>query len=685
MKRLERWLDRQARRQLRRPRLADALLTRRAWSYVAYRLRWVTLRVALRAALHLAEVILLARMFLPEFVIPILILRSAATWVGSLWWGALEQLRADVREQARRRAWTEVRHTIDVWLRMGVAFGLLCAGASATYVEFGPTPRGWFSVFDAYAVALGIRVALDGLTRVYHSGRYALARVYRPPWTLVLPDLLDVVGIVLLWESLGLWGFSVTLVAVGALRAGFTLYFTRRSYAVSPIPPLVLKALWRGRRWPGGRELLGAARHALANATAQIDALLVVVLLAAHPNHGGFVPLALLLYVLRPLLAAGNSWARIFYFDFKTLQLRSPTLLQRRFARLLYRVAWSYSLLLVAVVLGLGYWLTGGRVHWSLLLLVPLFVLRSLFALYQVQGFSLGQHAYLLKLTLGVGLGMFVVSRLPQTEVHVLVGVIAVLAVAVFVGGPPDIEPVDRGGGGVARLGVPAWLAALARVPGPVRVCAAVVNTRVGRARHVAEAVSTTIRTGALTRWGQTHLLWFDAEPAADEEAAEPSTDLWDLPVVRAAGCLRSLRCAGVQPDGRAALKAAAECDLWPRALARHLEGPESRGDPAALLSEFRERFAQGTVLDIGHGVLPGTRKPRAFGQLRDILREVAAQTSFAPRRGRASGGFDVTAYCPGGEPELVFLVSTETARQERAEWRQRVEALSLRASIAAE
>jgi len=599
MKRLEGWLDRHARRQLRRPRLADALLTRRAWSYVAYRLRWVTVRVALRAALHLAEVVLLARMFRPEFVIPLLILRSAATWAGSLWWGALEQLRADVREHARRRAWTEVRHTIDSWLRVGVVFGFLCTAASATYVEFGPSPPGWFSVFDAYAVALGIRLALDGLARVYHSGRYALARVHRPPWSLLLPDLLDVVGIVVLWSQLGLWGFSVTLVSVGALRALLTLHFTRRSYATSPIPPLAAKALLRGRRWPGWRQLLGAVRHALANATAQIDALLVVVLLAAQPSRSGFVPLGLLLYVLRPLLAAGNSWARIFYFDFKALQLRSATLLQRRFAFLLYRVAWIYSLLLVTVVLGLGYWLTAGRLHWSLLLLIPLFVLRSLFALYQVQGFSLGQHAYLLKLTLGMGLGLFVVSRLPQTELYVLTGVIAVLAVAVFVGGPPDIEAAGPAKQPVSRLGMPAWLAGLARVTGPVRVCMAVVNTRTGRTRHVADAVAATIRDGAIARWGRTHLLWFDGASGEGEEARLAEPDVRAHPVVRTAGCLSALRCLGVHPNGRAAIEAGARGGFWPRTLAAYLGRSEAERGLAELVREFRRRFAGGTVLDM--------------------------------------------------------------------------------------
>ncbi|MDD9941262.1 MAG: hypothetical protein OXU20_09510, partial [Myxococcales bacterium] len=387
MEQLRRKIARMGRRARALPRLDEALLTTRRFAYARYRLRYLALRIPLRTALHAMEVLLFARAVWPEYLPYFLLLRSGGAMVNGLVWGALEALRTDVRSALRRRRVGSARALIErflgasLWLQLSLALGLFA------YLRWAPTPFSTFSILDAYAIALFLRVGLDVFARVYHAGIYARSRVYRPLWSLLLSDAVDVVLVLALLPWLGPWAFAPALLAGGACKNGLVLWFCRRTYRQTPM----LAPRWRSAFRPtglGGDQLSRVGRFAVANLGGQLDAWIVAALSATASLDRGGLALAALVHMLRPALAAGAGWSRLFYFDFKRLDHDAAGLLRHRFDRMLEQVAWGGGALLSVLIAGLGALVPGLQVPMFLLPWLAAFVIaRSLFGLRQLQAF----------------------------------------------------------------------------------------------------------------------------------------------------------------------------------------------------------------------------------------------------------------------------------------------------------
>src|SRR5690606_10314703 len=86
-----------------------------------------------------------------------------------------------------------------------------------------------FSVFDAFAIACALRVSVEALARTFHSMLYAVQRVRRPLSSLLLPDAIEPVGLLVLFPTWGLWSFSMVALLGGVIRAYLTCAWTRRT------------------------------------------------------------------------------------------------------------------------------------------------------------------------------------------------------------------------------------------------------------------------------------------------------------------------------------------------------------------------------------------------------------------------------------------------------------------------
>jgi hypothetical protein len=671
MKALRTWIDREARRDLRRPRLEHALLTARPWRYAAYRLRFLAIRAALQTALFSAEVYLLSMVFALDFLAPVLVYRSAIAIATGLWWGGLEELRARVRVLARQGRWNLIRQQIDTWLGLAVLIGALEVGGVVLWIAFGPSPFESFSVFDAYGLACAIRLALDLWTSTYHSGIYALRRIYRPLWTILIGDVLEFAGFILLWEPLGPWGLAITIVAVGVLRAGIALGYTRRAYRYSRIPTLRWLRLGRAfvlLRWP---DIIAFGKHALANGTAQLDAVLVLVLLGAESGNVSF---AALFHLLRPFLSAGHGWVRLFYFDYKKLQSSYPRIFRERFERFLWRLAWWVTGGLGVLLLAATFIIWRARFYWPALLLLPFLAARSIYSLYQVQAFSYNRYDYLLKLALGIGIGLFVLVLLPGNRVILLTGISLLLLLATWLGGAPiSADDADQYPG--ARVtGLLRWLAQLSRVPTAVRICTARVDARLARPARIMREIAAILPGGSVTRWGRRHLIWFELTQSG--EKADRATV-----IACAGGCLSELHVGEIAPNGVAAIRAAIKDELFERDLCEQLTAPPPLAPAEELRREFQKRFFRGWVLDMNTGGIPVGNTPLFHPQLRQILKEIRQLSSGISPRERNAAALAVSVYAPQGEPQLIFVTAEEQA--DLATWRRIVRSASVRDSVA--
>src|SRR5207244_8670437 len=138
----------------------------------------------------------------------VIVATTATAFVSSFWWGALEALRGQVRDLHRSGKPHRIERAIGGWLTFAL---LLSAAALACAIGWSVwrASDGTFDVTDAFVASLLLRLALDLPVRCYHSGVYALRRVYKPLLATLAPEFLGLATILALWPLIGLWSVVV--------------------------------------------------------------------------------------------------------------------------------------------------------------------------------------------------------------------------------------------------------------------------------------------------------------------------------------------------------------------------------------------------------------------------------------------------------------------------------------------
>ena len=675
MKRVERWLARERRRQLRIPRLEDALFYRRAWVYVAYRLRFVTLRVVLRTVLHLIEVVALSQVILPEYLGPILFLRHATMFTQSLWWGALEQQRTALREAHRKRDAGSFADVTSRWSALAAAVIVLEQGLVGVWLLTAPRPFPGFSIYDAYAIACGLRLGLETWSRTQHSAVFAVTRVRRPLWSLVLVDLLEVFGLLIAWLRIGALAFALVLAVSSVLRATFTLLFARLMRRQLDLPERS-RSVWRELRrngWPA-LPYPRLCKFAALNASLQVESLAVMVLSTGAAGALGLT-LSLTIHALSPLFGAGYAWARVFYFDFKRLENFASPVFAGRFARLLDRVAIVYPLLLVVLVFPIAHWLAPDLLFEAPWILMALVVARSVFALRQIEAYSYADHHVQLRqiVLLAVMLGVVVIAaHRPQV---MFAGTVAAFLVAALLGRRARISSRNIEPGAV--LGVDSWLRWLSQQQRRLRLVWIEIDRNTSTLGRVRRALIAQGLEVPLLRLGRA--TWLMAKPADIDEHTER------VQLLEATAGTAKFLTFGEGADGGIATFVETLDDNALRQL-----GQASKPTPAAsvhaqsavreLVAEFEQQYPEGIWLSESRGSLgPLTKLARI--DLSNILREALSGDRVERQ---SSSEFTAAAYRPCGELTHLFVVPRSAAGISHfRDFRRRIQLYSLRATLA--
>ncbi len=224
---ITRWFDRHARRERRRPSLEAALLSRSLWPYVWYRLRYFGLRLAARAVVHLVTFLFMSRVFSRASFVAAVAAHALAACSTSFWWGGLETLRGRIRALHRNGQPQVIEAEVARWLWLGwrMAAGVLVLAAA--WRVWRAIGTGRFGPADLYVAVIFVRLALQIVTLALHSGVFAIRRVYRPTWAIVLAELAGFAAAVALWPIAGAWGLPLGslagALATSALVGGYTL------------------------------------------------------------------------------------------------------------------------------------------------------------------------------------------------------------------------------------------------------------------------------------------------------------------------------------------------------------------------------------------------------------------------------------------------------------------------------
>jgi hypothetical protein len=679
---LERWLRRQAAREQRFVLLEEGLLGDRLWSYSWYRLRWFFLRYALESATHAATVLFLFRGLEWENFLVVVVVAASTALVSSSWWGALEGLRAKVRDLHRSGRPHRIPRAIGGWLTLST---LLSAGVLALAAGWlvWRGAAGSFGASDAFVAALLLRLALDLPVRCYHSGVYAIRRVYKPLTATLGPDLLGLAAIFALWPLIGVWGIVVAAFLTTVALTLANIVYIRRVYhflGFTPVKELGLQAL-RGALRGTARE---SATGGLAYAVMALDSLVVLALLFKAETDSESL---LVLFLAMPTIRAGFDWARMLYFDLKRLELRLFTNLRRRFERHTLQLAWLLGLIFWAVAAAIAVGFYGFDAAVLAAALLGFFIVRSLLARAQIQAFAEGAYAAVLGTGLACAGGLAAVGPLAEGEAARLVGVALVAAVCTAALSRLSHVGRARGEPGTALLTLE-WLRRLGHFRGPVRVGSARVVSAGGperldargreernrwRLSQLAEATARLLGAAGAAAWiGPDRVVWF--EPGDDSRRM---TADW---LQRTSGGLIAEVNVHDCPSGEEALLVAGRNGIVGHA-SPHLLTAILPVDVDEARRTFEELLPAGIVYSPDDRVppelatLPGS-------ELRAILVDAVA---FARdlRVGRRRSRFDVTVLCSGGELRLIFIAELRSSRAARGRWRHLVTTLNVRGAIA--
>lgn len=660
--------------------LEEGLLGNRLGKYARYRLRYFFLNFGVETAVHAVTVLFLFRLHWGSFF-PILVAHTVVSLGSSFWWGALEALRGEVRDLHRSGKPQRMAQVIGGWLTLSVLLSLAAVALAGGWVGWHALGAG-FGAPEAYVAVLLLRLAADFPSRCYHSGIYALRRVYKPFIAVIGPSLFELAIIVTAFRLIGLWALVLASVVVTAMLTAVNLRYTGKVYrfiGVTPRPQFRLRLM--------RRSLSGTAREALqagaANTVITLDSLVV---LAVLYGAGRKSEALVVLFLIMPSIRASADWARLFYFDLKKLELRLFTNLRRRFERHSAQVAWLLALGFWAVAAGVATVFYGRALHIPYLSLLVFFLSRSLLARVQVQAFAEGAYAPILATGTALVVGLGASSLAANSDDARLTAIALVTAVCAALLSYLRRRTSARGDPGEALLTLE-WLRRLGAVNDRVRVGSARVlpasgpdradaRTREEQVRwRLSELAERTARRlgehGAAAWLGPDRLVWF--------EVASGPPHIPTAWLQFASGGLIAEAVLRECPSGEEALLVAGHAGLL---------GPASSHLLTAVLpvdvAEARRRFAQtfpGGIAYSPREPIPAALTELSASELRAILADAVAFARDLGMRRRRSR-YDVTTLCAGGKLQVIFVVGLDTDKKERGKWRLHVTRLNVRAAI---
>ncbi len=665
------WLRRAAARAERAPGLEEALIGGRFGRYVFHRLRFFAARTALAAALHAVRILLAYRLFsLRDFGL-VLAAEAAAALLTSFWWGALELMREDVRESFAagkpRRAEARIKAALGRSLRL--ALPIAAVGAVGPLVRLSAT--GSAGPSDLFLLAILARLAADLVLRCYHSGVYAVRRVYRPFWSLAGLEVLAFGGGLALWPFLGTWALPAASLLSAATSGALSYAYSARAYKHLGIRPRI--TLSRPASRQKARPRFVGWESGLAFTLMRLDGVVLLALLAA--SRKGLSAAAASILVISPIIRAGFDWTQLFYFDLKRLDVPLLRRLGDDFERRLLAIslpigaaAWLGAMILAAVFLG--------HIRFEVAAAgAAFFLLRSLASVLEMRAYAGGSYSRIFTAGLFLLSGAVVAGFLLRNAVQAASAAGAgLLGASLWLA----LGSKSRGARRAWRLktvrALPDWALALRRIRNPVSI---------GRARfspgsphrgldepdrwreedrwahrRIAEEASRRLGpAGETTCGGKAQIIWFAAPP-------DRVPDRRRL-LAEGMGLLERIEEAGPFASGP-------EAAAW---LAKSgWLGPKTGPGGDTVLqnteewtSHFLSFFPAGWVRG------PGRRRPDGWRLLpaedrRAIWREALAfSAGESPRPGGSPGG---TAPLEGGSIGLVFAAPAGSPAPRLRSWR---------------
>ena len=664
MQQIENWYARAAAKLKCARYLEDAILGDRFLSYGVYRLRFFFGISLVEALIHIIEFTILSYIFSHQTLIVALILRSSSGLLIACWWGALEGMRERIRDLHREGKSHRIGPLIDRWMLLSrLVAALIITGTVAAIAFDISRPTRQFDAIHLFAFAIGLQVTLSIVTRTQHSIVYAIRRVYRPFLAIAGIQLSAFFGTLLIWPLFAAWSFPLMLILTALLSAGLTIYYVRRMHRFLGLPAIgehPVEKPWRTLRLLLAPKTLLAG---LAYASIRLDNILVILLFATASRGPVDYNMFLFFYLISPLIHASYSWAQLFYFDLKRLELDLLSEMKYRLGRFVRLAAWWIGLSFFLIASVVGTLLIQKNLGVLYLLFALFFLFRSQIAFLQIRAFSEHRYGVLLLIgTIVIVAVLFAQHMIPGISERFGFYVFALLA-SLLVLIPGSLFRFSRGSG-QRMLSPSEWIARLRAIKTPVRVRAMKLDPAVGDyqvASVASRLLGGTGQQSAVTRIGKGRIVWFEHRAEA-RSPDEQTLFRWG------SGLLSSVRGIPCADTGEAALRAAQGDGLFGDAMNQLAAAGDRQFDLREITDTFRQRFPGGFSFNTlthkaeGPQVLTSEQRRQIFFS--------AIRYSGNPFQRMETRHFDVSTLLVGNEIRMIFAIPADVSAKSRRIWK---------------
>ena len=701
MKKLNQWIEKQRNREKRTIFLEDALLSNRFSSYTIYRMRFFMVRHLLEAILHGIEFTFLTSIFSIDLLISLLVLKLVHNVITSFWWGALEDMRNEIRYLSREGRPHLIPEEISRWLSNAILLAPIPLIICVVWIIHDlNNDIHTFGVLHLYIFSIALRLSLNFIVRTYHSGVYAIKRVYRPLLSIFAVQFISFFGVLGLWPWLKEWSFPIMMVITPFVTSWLTIYYTSRIYRFFNFSSLKLFNRERYHRQPRADRIIRFFLSGFSYCIIKTYALISIFLFLKPSGDmsSGMAHFAILLYIISPMIHATYDWAQLYYFDFKRLELDLFDNLKKRFIKLLFHLSWIFGIVFWGLASIFGSLFLQTNLGLTYCLLLPFFLSRSILAIIQIRAFSHRQFGALIISGLVFILITLTLKQLSLSNELKLLSLSAMsLGVAVLLRKLHSIwkDPLQE-----SRIyPFASWLDKTTNLKGPIRIRSVRFwiqdqkERRITKENWAAENQWRRVRLAELVAkkltpwsWGyrETYGLVTIVYPdriswVECEDNPNPIQDKWLVHM--GGGLLDRIKTTPYYAYPQYAMKIAAERNYLGKTISNM-----DLFKPSCISSEEVKRFFTNTF---PNGIVFDSDKPipDKFHLLKsqdrkEILSNAIQYTNNSNHHSKGALPYDVTSFSPKGKLNLIFLVNKKEHAHHYSKWRKFIERANIKATL---
>ena len=429
MSKLNHWLKQQQNSNQRFVSLQDLFFSQKKNAYLLYRVKLFNLQYLIHYAFFCTFYVSNYRGMSSRSFSIVALLYLVQKVMINFWWGAIETMRTQVRYDKDAHKTIELELCIGNYLLLSLILAILLLlvnyWVGSLYIE---STNPDFLV-QHFILFFSICLPILLVVKTFHSGIYAITRVIRTPLSIITPDLLGLISLLLLYPMISLQASLYAMIVQSLAGLILQLKFVSRMYRFYDVWPKLPTAR-QFIRWLKTFPILEFFIAGLSFVFIHADIVLIAIFTFFMQTGMISNQLFAVLFLIHPPITASTEWAILFYFDRKHIRLNDFKKMMTFYDISIGKAASAFAFFYWFIAFMATLLIISPEATLSLIVLLPFFIVKSKLANLEVKAFS---YNYYLKLLFVNAWFLFVCAMLFFMGIPLLYDYLIVLT-AIVVG-----------------------------------------------------------------------------------------------------------------------------------------------------------------------------------------------------------------------------------------------------------